>query len=518
MSDRLPRSGKVASSGSARGRGHSRQRHQSDSYDLYARSEDLKRKHRPKSGKAAPSHYISSMPVASAKSGPNLKLIGLAALAAIALIAILFASGVLGTSAGPESTEEDLDVVDAPTLVGNYTPSIESMNAIPTASGKIETFDLSDAPHKTQSYEVVASSSSSDSSNSQKGSSNSSSNGSSSEGSNSEAHNDEMIVEVPSAEEASEDGSEFEATSDAGEVEISLSQEVIDSLNQEISNFTNKNETVGFLLLNMESGRGVAYNTDEIVYGASSIKAPYCTYVCQELIDNGDLKLSSSCPQLTDAGKKKGKTSVKALIKDTIVNSSNGSFGGMFENLGSTASYKSWLQSLNVSGSIHKRGEWFAYYSPRDAAKLWLNTYDYTQNDSEAAQYLKDQLNNTTVSFIRDGVVTMDDDLYSTITWPEEVHDSAQLLSNVVTQLQDLKSTLSDYQEVTVWNKAGWCVTGSKKNKDLYDSVCDNGIIEDANGRYLMCIMSSAPYSESNARSLSSIASSLYEHLYELEA
>ncbi|MFR4804252.1 MAG: hypothetical protein ACLT98_13605, partial [Eggerthellaceae bacterium] len=44
---------------------------------------------------------------------------------------------------------------------------------------------------------------------------------------------------------------------------------------------------VSMVFYNLETGKGIAYNADAAVYGASSFKAPYALYVCETQVETG---------------------------------------------------------------------------------------------------------------------------------------------------------------------------------------------------------------------------------------
>ena len=52
---------------------------------------------------------------------------------------------------------------------------------------------------------------------------------------------------------------------------------------------------VSLVFYNLETGKGISYDADTTVYGASSFKAPYALYVCQTQVDTGKIDLEDSC-------------------------------------------------------------------------------------------------------------------------------------------------------------------------------------------------------------------------------
>ncbi len=51
---------------------------------------------------------------------------------------------------------------------------------------------------------------------------------------------------------------------------------------------------VGVVFYDLSSGKGVTYNADVEVYGASSYKALYALYICESLVETGQVSLDDS--------------------------------------------------------------------------------------------------------------------------------------------------------------------------------------------------------------------------------
>lgn len=81
---------------------------------------------------------------------------------------------------------------------------------------------------------------------------------------------------------------------------------------------------VGVVFYDLTSGKGVTYNADAEVYGASSYKALYVLYVCESLVETGQVSLDDSLG--TYGGYNMGWQTVRDLIEAAVVNSDNDSF------------------------------------------------------------------------------------------------------------------------------------------------------------------------------------------------
>ena len=221
---------------------------------------------------------------------------------------------------------------------------------------------------------------------------------------------------------------------------------------------------VGIVFYDLSSGKGVTYNADVEVYGASSYKALYALFICETLVGTGQVSLDDSLG--TYGGYGMGWQTVRDLIEAAVVDSDNDSFIALraaFDHDG----YEDWIAGLDVDDetALDPASD-FPIYCPRTSAKLWREMSEYLDWDTETSQWLSDLLASTTRSFIRDGIA---DD------------------------------------QVLVRNKAGWI------SDDGYYSTCDTGLI-DVDGRtYVMSIMTSMPWSDRSSEVVADIAKALFD-------
>ena len=111
----------------------------------------------------------------------------------------------------------------------------------------------------------------------------------------------------------------------------SLSQQALDPINAAFSKFTDGGIDAGFVFMNLDTGAGIAANADQKVYGASSIKGPFVTYLCESLIDGEEITTNTMCASMNDNFSRNGSASVGSLITNTITLWSNGAFGSLSE-------------------------------------------------------------------------------------------------------------------------------------------------------------------------------------------
>lgn len=248
-----------------------------------------------------------------------------------------------------------------------------------------------------------------------------------------------------------------------GEDATPLSEEQQESLAAATQNIEGDGYTVGFTLINLNTGKGIAYNLDSRVYGASSFKGPYAAYLCQHLGDN-----DASYPSGSEAAGSGVSSSIYSLIQPMILYSDNSAFSSL-RNTYDSAGFAEWLNSCGVDSEI-MHDTHFPRYSARESALLWLHTYQYLKTNTPTAQNLTSLYEQTNVSFIRSGV--------------------------------------SDDEEVeAVLNKAGWC-----SGRERFTGLCDAGLIKCTDGTtYLMNTMTNSPDGGLYTVRLANLASTLFE-------
>ena len=248
-----------------------------------------------------------------------------------------------------------------------------------------------------------------------------------------------------------------------GEDATPLSEEQQESLAAATQNIEDGGYTVGFTLINLNTGKGIAYNLDSRVYGASSFKGPYAAFLCQHLGDN-----DVSYPSGSEAAGSGVSSSIYSLMQPMILYSDNSAFSSL-RNTYDSAGFAEWVNSCGVDSEI-MHDTHFPRYSARESALLWLRTYQYLKTNTPTAQNLASLYEQTNVSFIRSGV--------------------------------------NDDGEVeAVLNKAGWCA-GSER----FTGLCDAGLIKCTDGTtYLMSTMTNSPDGGLYTVRLANLASTLFE-------
>lgn len=137
----------------------------------------------------------------------------------------------------------------------------------------------------------------------------------------------------------------------------------------------------------------MTYNADAEVYGASSYKALYALYICESLVETGQVSLDDSLG--TYGGYNMGWQTVRDLIEAAVVNSDNDSFIALraaFDRVG----YEDWIVGLGVDydTALDPMSD-FPTYCPRTSAKLWCEMSEYLSHDTETSQWLSGLLAST---------------------------------------------------------------------------------------------------------------------------
>ncbi len=247
-----------------------------------------------------------------------------------------------------------------------------------------------------------------------------------------------------------------------------LTGEALNAIIEAQSAFTAAGDSVGFLFMNLANGVGVASNINEQFYSASTMKAPFATFVCSVLIDGGRVTVDDSlaisyASEYLESGL--DSLRVETLLEDAILYSDNDSYRVLRANLESLG-FSPWLASLGLDAD-RLAWYWYPRYDVREAAVLWLATYDYLRSEAPHAPWLGSLLGNTEVSFIRDGI--------------------------------------GAEPGIVIQNKAGWI------GEDGLAATSDNGLLTSDGTTYLLCILSDAPDGERSEHAVATLARALFD-------
>ncbi len=209
-----------------------------------------------------------------------------------------------------------------------------------------------------------------------------------------------------------------------------LSIDEMDELKEAIASFKDDSYDVSFVIVNVDSGKGIAYNTDELFYSASAIKAPYIA----SLLSKGELNEDRKTDDI-----------LNQEIESILLWSDNDAYLDLDEHYDSYA-FQPWGAQAGLDHSLDIN---YCYLdlTSADLAKMWLQIYsDY-----------------------KSGLI--DSDISELATKPE-VSSIHSIIGN----------------DGTTWSKAGWIPDG-----DRFSATNDAGIIKTKESTYVMAICSNAP-------------------------
>ena len=228
-----------------------------------------------------------------------------------------------------------------------------------------------------------------------------------------------------------------------------------------ISAFGDSGYHVGFVVLDLTTGRGVSYNADTDFFSASTVKAPFVTFLWQEFIEGGRASVEDVLVKEDVYGgtgvmaSEEGKSeyALEEVMANTIMYSDNTGYAMLRDHYDGD-SWDAWTAKAGVSQAPSDSG-WYYDYGACDLAKYWIAIDSYLEGNTEGAQSIEKLFGSTEVSFLR----------------------------------QALGS------DCAVYAKAGFesSFVGSAA------ALNDAGIVESPSGDYLIAVMSDADYSYPDA-------------------
>ncbi|MCL2807321.1 MAG: hypothetical protein FWD27_04040 [Coriobacteriia bacterium] len=160
---------------------------------------------------------------------------------------------------------------------------------------------------------------------------------------------------------------------------FTLSQGTRNQLQGAVSSVQSRGYSVGFIMVDLRTGRGVAFNPDQVFYGASTVKGPYVASVAA-------LVPSSVA-------------SWRSTMESSVRHSSNEGYSALRRAFGADP-MRTWCSQAGVPTSIADYD--YAHYSTRNLAKLWLRTYTYFESsaiNSSIAQSWFTSSNNSVIRY-----------------------------------------------------------------------------------------------------------------------
>lgn len=231
---------------------------------------------------------------------------------------------------------------------------------------------------------------------------------------------------------------------------------VIRRITGAIADIRNQGYDVGFIMMDISSRKGIAYNCDALFYSASSIKGPYLASVV------------SAHPDAIRAQ--------EYNITQTLFYSYDETYKAVLAAYGKEP-MRTYCREAGVNVGVAEQLPWVTY-SARDLAKFWARNYLLFSQSPEGEQFGR---------------------------WCER--------PNVST----IHSTLSGTYRTR--SKAGWTNFGGERYPNingggpLWDVAVDGGIVYARNGDYVMAIVSSAVGNHSMLHPLTAAINAAHEEM-----
>ncbi len=236
-----------------------------------------------------------------------------------------------------------------------------------------------------------------------------------------------------------------------------------DDLSEISSIVKNAGYPMSFVLYDINTGMGIAYNENRYYSSASTVKASF-VYSCLQQISDGAFSMQDIITlqekHMTSAGpsgltrSSLGKSfTVENLIERTIRVSDNIGYITLLDYFG-VEEYRNLLKSLENKVTVGGGVKW-GTTSASDSLRLWLKIYDYLLAGEEYAEWFGSLLADTNKSFARD--------------------------------------TLGD--KYTIYNKMGW----------VYDQCCHEQALVMADNPYIVIVMTEGNVREENEKDMKAL-------------
>ncbi|MCL2808235.1 MAG: serine hydrolase [Coriobacteriia bacterium] len=203
--------------------------------------------------------------------------------------------------------------------------------------------------------------------------------------------------------------SSFDAGSEPSSIgAFALGHPAPDFLTAAIEDIEERGYNVGFVVMDINTGHGVAYNADEVFYSASSIKGHYVA------------SLVSERPELIQLQ--------ADMMRATVKDSNNDTYFALRLGYGD-APFTQWCEEAEVDNDL--AGVWFPHYSARDLAKLWLRTYEFLASEgegiTEAASWYSESFNSPIHQYFKETYK-----VHTKPGWIADPQDSATVDAGIV--------------------------------------------------------------------------------------
>ncbi len=175
--------------------------------------------------------------------------------------------------------------------------------------------------------------------------------------------------------------------------DFKISEELTNKIYDTIKSYGKKNS---FYMVSLDDGMSVGYNVDSVYETASSIKAPYAFYLYKEIaagnIDRNHLITYKEKHENKGTGSVKNnefgtQLTVEKLIYHSLHESDNVAHIMLHDEFG-VKGYNKMLKSLGTKQLYLSSSNPWGFTSPRSAALLWQDIYNFSITNEEGIEFL----------------------------------------------------------------------------------------------------------------------------------
>ena len=172
-----------------------------------------------------------------------------------------------------------------------------------------------------------------------------------------------------------------------------ISEELTNSIYTTINDYGKKS---AFYMVSLNDGMSVGYNVDGTFETASSIKAPYALYIYKEIakgnIDRNHLVEYKEKHENKGTGSVKNsefgtKFTVEELVYHSLYESDNVAHIMLHDEFG-VKGYNNMLKEIGTKQLYLSSSNPWGFTSPRSAALLWQDIYNFSITDEEGIEFL----------------------------------------------------------------------------------------------------------------------------------
>lgn len=177
------------------------------------------------------------------------------------------------------------------------------------------------------------------------------------------------------------------------DTDFKISEELTKEIYTTIKDYGKKNS---FYMVSLNDGMSVGYNVDSVYETASSIKAPYALYVYKEIakgnIDRNQLITYKEKHENKGTGSVKNKEfgtqlTVEELVYYSLHESDNVAHIMLHDEFG-VKGYNNMLKKLGTKQLYLSSSNPWGFTSPRSAAILWQDIYNFSITNEEGIEFL----------------------------------------------------------------------------------------------------------------------------------